>query len=481
MEMKPSLLAVAIATLTIAVGISCIDMHELNQPSGVDSASGTGGQGGAAATGGGGTGGQGGATATGGGSGGDGPAACGCVSSHGLAVLACGAGFPAFGHTAPQAMTSGTGDTVVFNRCAQGADGGCTSELILWTPLGGATKLGDAWGFAVSADGTTILADAGDATGVPEPVIWRHGTFVDLNLEGQGSFLNSSLGGPYADLLSADGNVVAAMVETSIDVTQTVLWTSINGVTPLGDLPGGPEFSEPEAINGDGSVVVGYGNTTGGQEPFLWTAGGGMVNLGALTEVAQTVALATSSDGTAVVGTSATDSGTAIFRWTAAGGMVGLALHFDNVPDPSLYQFLWTPPLLTSSDGQIVAGTATNPTNPQLPDAFRWTAATDVVALTPADASIVRAASSDGSRILGARLSGGSIPALPGSSQVSYAPFVWDEAHGAQDLAGLLAAAGADLAGLTLGDPIAMSADGATVVGHASCGGDAVIYQAILP
>ena len=466
-EMKPTLFTAAIAILPIAVGMGCIDKRDLQPPSGVDA-------GGPTADAGGGTGGQGVVAPSDGGPGLDGQdaGACACVPSHGVAVLACGADFPAFaGYDGPQAMISGTGNVVVFNRCALSANGGCTSELVRWTPSDGAAKLADGWAYAVSADGTMILADTG-AMGVSRPVLWRQGTFIDLGL-----------GGAYAHLLSADGSVVAARVDTSIGVTQAALWTSSHGVVPLGDLPGGAEYSEPEAINADGLVVVGYGNIVGGQEPFAWTAGGGLVDLGALTEVDQTVALATSSDGSAVVGTSLTDSGTAIFRWTAGGGMMGLALHFDNVSGPSLYQFLWTPPLLESDDGQTVAGTATNPADPRLPEAFRWTAATDVVALTAADASIVRAASSDGSRILGARMSGGSMPAVVvgGSSQISYAPFVWDAAHGAQDLAGLLASAGTELAGLTLGDPIAISADGSTVVGHASCGGDAVIYQAVLP
>ena len=464
--MKPTLFT-AVATLTIAVGTGCIDKGELQPPSAVDA-------GVATVDAGGGTGGQGGSVvATDGGSGPDGQdaGACACVPSQGVAVLACGADFPTFaGYDGPQAMVSGTGNVVVFNRCALGTDGTCTSELVRWTSADGAAKLADAWAYAVSADGMTVLADTGAATGVSRPAIWRQGTFVDLGLAGA-----------YAHLLSADGNVVAARVDTGTGVTQATLWTSSNGVLPLGDLSGGADYSEPEAINGDGSVVVGYGNIVGGQTAFAWTAGGGMVDLGFLTEVEQTVALATSSDGSAVVGTSLTDSGTMIFRWTAGGGMVGLAPHFDDVPGPSLYQFLWTPPLVESSDGQTVAGTATNPADPRLPEAFRWTAATDVVALTAPDASIVRAASSDGGRILGARLSGGSMPALVGSSQIGYAPFVWDDAHGAQDLAGLLAAAGTDLAGLTLGDPIAISADGSTVVGHASCGGAAVIYRAVLP
>ena len=180
-------------------------------------------------------------------------------------------------------------------------------------------KLGSGWAYAVSADGATILADTGDgSTGSAHPVAWRDGSFIELGLNGA-----------FARLLSADGSVVAARVETSFGVTQAVLRSVVGGaVTMLGDFPTGPEWSEPNAINADGTVVAGYGNTTGGQEPFVWTAASGqMVNLGAVGDVVnQTVARATNADGSAVVGTSLTDGGTAILRLDAGRWDEGLCL-----------------------------------------------------------------------------------------------------------------------------------------------------------
>jgi uncharacterized membrane protein len=393
-------------------------------------------------------------------------------------VLACGPGFPTFqGRDAPEAMISARGDTVVFNRCVP-AGGTCStnSDVVRWTTATGSTRLGSAWAYAASADGATILADTGNgSTGSSHPVIWRDGSFADLNLAGA-----------FARLLSADGAVVAARVETSVGVTQVVLRSVAGTTTMLGDLPGGPEYSEPNAINVDGTVVAGYGNTTGGQEPFVWTAAAGqMVNLGSITTVNQTVARAVSSDGTAAAGTSLTGSGTGIFHWTAAGGMKGIGYRFDNVPGPSPFFFLWSPPILISSDGTIVAGTDTNPTDPRLPRAFRWNSVAGSVALTPStDASILRAASQDGRRLLGARVKSSAPPGMPAplpGAQISFTPFVWDATGGTQDLAAVLGAAGIDLGGLTLGDPIAISADGTNVVGHAACGADTVIYRVTLP
>jgi probable HAF family extracellular repeat protein len=47
----------------------------------------------------------------------------------------------------------------------------------------------------------------------------------------------------------------------------------------LGDLPDGTFSSIAYAVNADGSVVVGQATTALGQEAFLWTQAGGMVNL----------------------------------------------------------------------------------------------------------------------------------------------------------------------------------------------------------
>ena len=212
-------------------------------------------------------------------------------------------------------------------------------------------------------------------------------------------------------------------------ITEAVRWTAAAGAAPIGDLAGGPTYSEPTAINADASVIVGDGNTVSGQEPFRWTQASGMMGLGTLpSQVVQTVARATSADGTVVVGSGLSDTGNAIFRWTVSGGMQGIAYIFSNLPlgGPMSYFAVWSPPLLVGSDRAVVAGTAAQPSNPMVPFAFRWT-----------------------------------------------------PSGGLEPLADALA--GVDLGGMTLGDPIAISADGSTLVGHATCAGTAAIFRASLP
>ncbi len=47
----------------------------------------------------------------------------------------------------------------------------------------------------------------------------------------------------------------------------------------LDDLPGGLQSSSAFGVSGDGSAVVGYGNTAAGQEAFYWTQATGMRRL----------------------------------------------------------------------------------------------------------------------------------------------------------------------------------------------------------
>jgi probable HAF family extracellular repeat protein len=242
----------------------------------------------------------------------------------------------------------------------------------------------------------------------------------------------------------------------------------------LGDLWGGMDYSEPTAINADASVVVGYGNTEAGQEPYLWKSGAGMKSLGTLSSrTVQAVARATSADGTVVVGSSLADNVTAIFRWTEADGMTSIATLFGNHPvgAPTSYFSIWTPPLLLSADGAVAAGTAEG-SNPFTPMAFRWTASGGFEGLSTAPASIVRAASADGRRIA---LASGAPPfdALP------YQAYLFEEGKGTRPLADVLA--GVELDGMTFGDPIALSGDGQFLVGHATCAGAPAIFRAALP
>ena len=92
----------------------------------------------------------------------------------------------------------------------------------------------------------------------------------------------------------------------------------------LGDLEGGLVKSQANAVNSDGSVVVGYSESANGGEAFYWTQAGGMVSLGSLSggmvvsgtltrRNFQSKASAVNPDGSVVVGQSKSTSGLEAF------------------------------------------------------------------------------------------------------------------------------------------------------------------------
>ena len=97
----------------------------------------------------------------------------------------------------------------------------------------------------------------------------------------------------------------------------------------LGDLATGSNMSIVRGVSADGSVVAGVSNTSGGDRPFRWTAGGGFVNLGKLVGGnGHARALGISGNGSVIVGESgSTFAGIGsleAFRWSQADGIVGL-------------------------------------------------------------------------------------------------------------------------------------------------------------
>jgi uncharacterized membrane protein len=393
-------------------------------------------------------------------------------------ILMCGyqQAMPNWGIDAPYAVITPSGDTVVFNRCVPGqADGGCTMVVYRWTAATGTLKIAsNTWAFAVSDDGGTVLAVSNPGnTNNESPFL----------LDGSGA--ETPLGMQLATLLSADGSVVVGHQQTNGSEGEAVRWTAAGGMVPLGDLPGGPDASWPLAINGDASVVVGYGNTAAGQEPFRWTAGtGAMIDLGLLSmppDTVQAEALATTADGAVVAGMSSAPDGREYFRWTAAGGPSPIAPVFDDLPGLTSYFFIWQPRLALTADGAVITGTTKDPANPMSPSAFQWRADTGTVLLTPGKPSIVRGVSRAGDRVLGSYVQSSAPmgPPTPLTPPV-HTPFIWWAGVGAYDLRPTLQSWRYDLGTLTLGEPIALTPDGTVMVGHASCGDVPVIYRAVL-
>ena len=126
--------------------------------------------------------------------------------------------------------------------------------------------------------------------------------------------------------VSADGSVVVGI---SPDANgQAFRWTQSGGMTGLGLLPGG-SYSNATAVSADGSVVVGFGTSTnagGNYETFRWVftgAGptlGTMTGLGFLPGGTYSFGSAVNADGSVVVGDgNSTNAGggnnNEAFRW----------------------------------------------------------------------------------------------------------------------------------------------------------------------
>ena len=258
----------------------------------------------------------------------------------------------------------------------------------------------------------------------------------------------------------------------------------------LGTL-GGP-LSWAYGVSGDGNVVVGYSDVTGGAtfHAFSWTAGGGMIDLGTLGG-SNSFAFAASTTGSVIVGTSNITIGSPTehaFRWsggvmTDLGTLGGTDSQARGV----------------SADGSVVAGTS-NMAGDFVTHAFRWTGGvmTDLGTLAGGSYSSAIGLSADGSTVVGSadnglnnrafRWNGGVMTDLgtlggnqSGAAGVSadgavvvgnaedsgltQRAFRWTAATGMQSIASLLTAAGVNITGWLLTAAFAVSADGTVIVG----------------
>jgi probable HAF family extracellular repeat protein len=154
------------------------------------------------------------------------------------------------------------------------------AEAFRWTSAGGMLGAGSLFGSAngVSADGSVIVGAGGSLSHIgSEAVRWTSaGGMVGLGVLPGGSE-SVALG------VSTDGSVVVGYGRSENDCCrpnfEAFRWTSASGMVSLGDLPGGLFESYAVDVSGDGSVVIGYGDTDFGSEAFLWTSDGRMKRL----------------------------------------------------------------------------------------------------------------------------------------------------------------------------------------------------------
>lgn len=217
-------------------------------------------------------------------------------------------GFLPGGNSSEPLAISHDGSTVV-GRAKLSTTSDAEWAIFRWTASTGMVRIDGLDGLErtnVSADGSAIAGTARLSGQGYRAARWIAG----------GVQILGTLGGDeaFGTAISADGTTVVGMSGHAFR------WTASTGMQDLGSLGGGE--SEAYAVSANGNVVVGTSRTSNNfYHAFVWTPSGGMQDLGGLGGIWNT-ATDVSDDGSVVVGLSRIADGTTrAFRWTASGGM----------------------------------------------------------------------------------------------------------------------------------------------------------------
>lgn len=297
--------------------------------------------------------------------------------------------------------------------------------------LPGATQSSVA--FDISADGSTVVGYSSEQSGTAHAFRWSAATGMVPVLAGGSN--NFAVG------VSHDGSVIAGNLYDAV-AREAFRWSAATGTVGIGELPGGPSFSDAKEISRDGTTIVGESDSASGREAFKWTFATGIVGLGVLGAVEEV-----NSDGSVIVGSYNRGNGTVAYRWTSQTGRV------DLIAPPSSPS---SRALGVSADGNTIVGTyfIDNHYEP-----MRWTADSGMVSLGglpgfEAFGSMANAISEEGT-IVGYSFS---------SKKGYFEAVVWDSTHGIQSLTDMLIDYG--IRDWELDQADAISADGRTIVGN---------------
>ena len=239
--------------------------------------------------------------------------------------------------------------------------------MFRWTTAGGLSDLGVGVGQAVSRDGATLVGDRFNGT-VSRAVRWTADAGVVELGQLPGAGAPGTAGSTGYDV-SADGAVIVGLGYNNIPggpPFRGFRWTAATGMTTLGDLPGGFNFSVARSISDDGQISVGSSDGSGGERAVRWLGSdptpldmGLPPGLTGFTE-----ARGVSGDGTVIVGTWGTGFENEAFRWTEAGGYQLLGDLPGGLNDST--------GAATNFDGSVIVGVGN--AGLDVPDeAFYWT------------------------------------------------------------------------------------------------------------
>lgn len=299
--------------------------------------------------------------------------------------------------------------------------------------------------FGVSADGSVVVGGTGAGSALPYR--WEKGVgFQILSTAGAGA----------AKSVSADGSVVVGWHALN-SVQHGFRWSHDTGLVRLGDLPGGPDFSEAVAVSADGRVILGTGRDESHSFAMRWTEESGWVSLGSIGDPwVASAGSALSADGrvAAVIAFTDTQNVTQAARWDLTFGMEGLG---DLPGGPFV-----SAATAVNADGSVVVGFGRRSSGAYATEAFIWRQGWDEIqglgGLPGAPPySVASGVSADGAIVVGDGW----------DTDGDRTAFVWDEGNGMRRLSDVLADMGVSTNGIRLRRAMAVSPDGRTIVGIA--------------
>lgn len=299
------------------------------------------------------------------------------------------------------------------------------------------------WG--ISADGRVVVGDSAVEDGFLNWHAFRWDAENGMQILGSlYQELNST-----ALAASSDGSVVVGVSAIDGGTHEAFRWTEQQGMTGLGDLPGGDYYSRALGIAADGRVIVGRSAVIGSAtHAFRWTEQTGMLDLGTLPGGPTSAANAISADGLVIVGIALNaDYKAEAFRWTEQEGMRGLG----DLPGDGFYSTAYA----VSADGSVIVGRGSSDLGAE---AFRWTETEGMIGLgfLGRYSSVAYGVSGDGSVVVGE------------ATDVQNRPFIWTAEDGMRNLQDIIQfELGLDL--LDFDELIGargISADGRTIIGY---------------
>jgi probable HAF family extracellular repeat protein len=214
----------------------------------------------------------------------------------------------------------------------------------------------DTWAVDVSADGSVVIGISNDGTS--RSFRWSKATGFHYWVPYRDG------GSDYVSKTSEDGTISIGQCTFSNPLeTKACVWRGTSRPVLIGDLGG--RMSAATEMNSDGSVIVGWSQTSSGEyRAFRWTAASGVQSIGTLDNL-PSQATCVSEDGNIIYGRLWKSDGSGLnrgFRWTASGGMT----EFPSLGGNDVQ------PLATNRDGTVVVGIANDAMGRQR--AFRYVA-----------------------------------------------------------------------------------------------------------